>query len=170
MVPLRIARFVNLLLASVLTGNELGTGAAIHPALRTLPLAGQVEAEQAVTRRYGRLMPPLMTGTILSCLPVLALVRDRRSAAFRGTLAGLGCYAAMLLVTLLGNMPLNRRTLAASPQSPPADWGALRARWERLHTARVLLDLTGWSVLALGVLARESGPRDGRDRGDASKS
>ncbi len=170
MVPLRIARFVNLLLASVLTGNELGTGVSIHPALRTLPPAGQVAAEQAVTRRYGRLMPSLMTGTILSCLPVLALVRDRRSAAFRGTLAGLGCHAAMLLVTLVGNMPLNRRTLAASPQAPPPDWAALRGRWERLHAARVLLDLAGWSLLVVGALGGGSDPGDGRDHGDAPRS
>lgn len=148
---LRVAHFVNLLLASLLTGNEVGTRVAIHPALETLPPAGRVEAEQAVTRRLGRLMPALMTSTILSCLPVLALSRDRRSVATRLTLGGLACYAGMLLVTLLGNVPLNRRILEASPQSPPLDWAELRARWDRLHTVRVLLDITGWSLLALGM-------------------
>ena len=151
---LSFARFVNLLLASTLTGNEVGTLVAIHPALRTLPMPAQVEAEQAVTRRYGAIMPALMTSVIASCFPTLRLTRGRESAAC--TLAGAVCYAVMLGVTLLGNVPLNRQTLQASPQSPPADWLDLRARWERFHMLRVLLDLTGWSLLCLAALAKSA--------------
>jgi hypothetical protein len=84
---LRIARLLNLLLTGVLVGNEFGSWAAVHPALGTLPAAAQVRAEQAITRRYGRMMPFLMVAAIVSCLPVLTLARDRRSAAFRCPLA-----------------------------------------------------------------------------------
>src|SRR5512142_286675 len=46
---LRIARFVNLALASVLAGNAIGTLLAIHPALRALPRRDFLEAERGVT-------------------------------------------------------------------------------------------------------------------------
>lgn len=154
---LKAARFTNLLLASILTGNEAGSLVATHPALRTLPVHTQVESEQAITRRYGTIMPVLMTSTILSCLPVIGMTRDRQSASFGLSLAGMTCFAGMLGLTLRGNVPINNRTLELSPQSPPDDWPDLRARWEKLHLIRVLLDLAGWSFLCMGAL---SGNRD----------
>ncbi len=150
---LRIARLINLVLASVLVGNEFGSWAAVHPSLGTLPPKAQVQAEQAVTRRYGVLMPFLMAGTIVSCLPVLSLIPNRRSTAFQATFAGMGCFLAMLGVTFAGNMPLNRRVLALSADDPPADWLALRARWDRWHTLRNALNFAGLACLVLGALA-----------------
>ncbi len=149
---LRIARFANLMLASVLVGNEFGSWAAVHPTLYALPTGAHVRAEQAVTRRYGRLMPVVMTATVVSCIPVLSLIPDRRSAAYRCTLGGLLAFLAMLGVTFAGNMPVNRRTLQVSPEAPPADWLALRARWDRWHTLRNALNFAGLAGLVLGAL------------------
>ena len=150
---LKLARLVNLMLAGVLTGNEFAGWAGVHPALRTLPTTAHVQAEQAVTRRFGLLMPFVMTATIASCLPVLALSRDRRSTAYRATLAGMLCYLAMLGVTFAGNMPINRRTLQLTPEAPPADWLALRARWDRWHTLRNALNFAGLGLLVAGALS-----------------
>ncbi len=149
---LRIARLVNLMLASVLTGNEFGGWAGTHPALRTLPTGAHIRAEQAITRRFGLLMPFAMTATIVSCIPVLALIRDRRSAPYRLTLGGILCYLAMLGVTFAGNMPINRRTLQLSPEAPPADWLALRRRWDRWHTLRNALNFAGLGLLTTAAL------------------
>ena len=159
---LRLARFANLMLASVLVGNEFGSWAAVHPALAALPAGAHVRAEQALTRRYGRLMPAVMTATVASCAPVLALLPDRRSAPYRLTLAGMLCYLAMLGVTFAGNLPLNRRTLALSADDPPADWPALRARWDRWHTLRNALNVAGLACLVLGALDGGD-PRPGPD-------
>ncbi len=149
----KVARFVNLVLAGVLTGNEFGGWAGTHPALRTLPPAAHVRAEQAVTRRFGAIMPFLMTATIVSCAPVLALAGDRRSAGYRCTLAGMLCYLAMLGVTFAGNMPINRRTLELSADVEPSAWLALRARWDRWHALRNALNLAGLGLLVAGALA-----------------
>ena len=149
---LRLARFINLLMVSVLVGNEFGSWAGMHPALSTLPSAAQMRAEQAVLRRYLRLMPVMMVGAIASCLPVLALIRDRRTPAFRCTLTGMACFVAMLGVTFVGNMPINRRILAHADDAPPADWSDLRARWDRWHTLRNALNFAGLGLLYAGVL------------------
>lgn len=149
---LRIARFINLLLASTLVGNEFGTWAAVHPALATLPGAEHLRAEQAVLRRFTRIMPGLMVGTILSCLPVLALIRDKRSAAFRCTLAGTGCFIGIMNITFARNIPINQRVLAHTDEAPPADWPELRSRWNRWHTIRSALSYVGLGLLYAGVL------------------
>ncbi len=148
-----IARFVNLVLAGMLTGNEFGSWVTVHPAFDTLPTPAHVRAEQAVTQRYGRIMPVFMSATIASFLPVLALSPDRRAASFRLRLAGLLCYGVMLAITLSGTLPLNNRLLALSPDAPPDEFLAVRARWTRLHTARNLLNLTGLACTVGATLA-----------------
>ncbi len=155
---LNAAQFVNVLLTGVLTGNEFGSWAALHPALRELPHQAHVHSEQAVTRRFGKMMPALMTGALVSFVPVLSLVSDRRSSSFLFGLAGMVCYATMLAITLTGNVPINRRTLELDPDTTPREeFLELRARWDMLHTARNVLNLAGFGLALLGVLASPRG-------------
>ena len=157
---LKAAQFVNLLLTGVLTGNEFGSWAGLHPALRELPHQAHVRSEQAITRRYGNMMPALMTGVLISFVPVLSLVSDRRSLSFLFDLAGMLCYATMLMITLAGNIPINRRTLELDPDTTSREeFLELRARWDRLHAARNVLNLAGFGLSILGVLASPRGKR-----------
>jgi hypothetical protein len=79
---LKTTRFLNLLLTGVLTGNEFGGLVGFHPALYELPTEAHARAEQAITSRFGKIMPPFMTAAILSFVPVLSLARDRRSTSY----------------------------------------------------------------------------------------
>ncbi|MBA2450575.1 MAG: DUF1772 domain-containing protein, partial [Chloroflexi bacterium] len=148
-------RLVNLILAGTLTGNEVGSLVTVHPALDSLPPRAHLRAEQAVTRRYGRIQPVFMSTTVASFLPVLALTRNRGSAPFYCSLAGMLCYIAMLAITLTANLPINKRLLELSPDATPGEeFRELRARWNRLHTARNLLNLTGLILAVLGALSK----------------
>ena len=131
---LRVAQFANLFLTGVLSGNEFGSWAVLHPALREPRHQAHVRSEQAVTRRYGKMMPAVMTGALLSFAPIVSFISNRRSSSFRFGLAGMVCYATMLTITLAGNIPINRRTLALDPDTTPREeFLELRARWDRLH-------------------------------------
>ncbi len=144
---------VNVCLAGVLTGNEFGGWVAVHPALDKLPGSPRLQAEQAVYRRYGRIMPFLMTSTVASGIAA-ARFRDGASLEGRLTNAATGCYTAMLAITLIGNVPLNKELLALPDD--PAGHGklvGLRRRWDRLHTARNLLNLAGFGLTVAGALA-----------------
>ncbi len=150
---LKTARLANLILAGVLTGNEFGSRVIAHPALNDLAAEAHLHAEQALTRRYGQIMPVLMTATLASYLPVIALEPERTAPRSLLTAAGLACYAAMLAVTLTRNVPLNHRLLEMTAQNSTADeFHELRARWDRLHTVRNLLNLSGLTGTALAAL------------------
>ncbi len=59
----------------------------------------------------------------------------------------------MLAITLIGNIPLNKALL--SLQDEPAGHARLaelRDRWDRLHTARNVLNLTGLGLTAAATL------------------
>ena len=157
---LKAAQFVNLFITGVLTGNEFGSWAALHPALRELPHQAHVRSEQAVTRRYGKMMPALMMGALVSFVPVLSLVSDRRSLPFLFDLAGMLCYATMLMITLASNMPINRSTLELDPdKTSREEFLELRARWDRLHRVRNVMNLTGFGLAILGVLTSSQSNR-----------
>ena len=157
---LKAARFANLFLTGALTGNEFGSWAGLHPALHELPQQAHVRSEQAVTRRYGKIMPIFMVGAIVSFVPVLSLLPDRRSFSFLFGLAGVLCYATMLAITLSGNIPLNQRTLELDPDTTSREeFLELRAHWDKLHTARNGLNLTGFGLAILGVLASSQGTK-----------
>ena len=151
---LKTARFLNLLLAGVLTGNEFGGLVGFHPALYELPTEAHARAERAITSRFGKIMPPFMTTAILSFVPVLSLVKDRRSPTFFFTLVGMLCYVAMLAVTFAGNMPVNRRVLDLDPATVSREeFMELRSRWDRFHAARNALNFFGFASALLGALA-----------------
>ena len=157
---LKAAQFVNLFITGLLTGNEFGSWAALHPALRELPHQAHVRSEQAVTRRYGKMMPALMMGALVSFVPVLSLVSDRRSLPFLFDLAGMLCYATMLMITLAGNIPINRSTLELDPdKTSREEFLELRTRWDRLHRVRNVMNLTGFGLAILGVLTSSQSNR-----------
>ncbi len=152
----KTVRFVNLILAALLTGNEFGTWAAVHRALERLNTPEHIRAEQEVTRRYAKIMPLWMSSVIVSCLPVLA--SSRKTSAFLPTLLGTVCFVGMLISTLLGNVPINNRVLELSPENDSEEFLRLRERWDRLHAFRVLMNVAGLGLLYFGAL-REEGRR-----------
>lgn len=153
---LKIIRFINLVLASVITGNAIGSLTFVFPALHELDPQAKTAAEQALTRRYLPIMRVLMPATVVSCLAVLRLMRDRRSAAFQFTLAGTAAFVGMLGVTAI-ELPINKQTLEVAPESPPGDWSDTRARWEQFNRLRTLCEVVGWACLYLGAVKQYEG-------------
>ncbi len=143
-------RPVNLVLAGMLAGNELGTWAAVHPVLEELTPPERLRAEQALTRRFGAVMPAWMGSALASCSAATLL--SRGSAGFRARLLGTLCFAAMLASTRLGNVPINERTLELT-EDDLEEFERLRDRWGRLHTLRVALTTAGFAALVSGALA-----------------
>ncbi len=149
----RTVQFAAVTMSGLLAGNELGTAIWFHPAVKDLPLPAQIEAEQTISGRLGQVMPFAMTGALTS---TIAAAVDRRGEGGSGlAAAAAGASALMLGVTLVGNLPLNARTAAYPRSGDPAGWQDVRRRWERLHTARVLLDLAAFAALTAAVLRDE---------------
>ena len=149
----RLVQLAGLGLSGLLAGNELGTLIGSHPALKQLPQRSEIEAERALNAHLGRIMPIYMSATLAA---TISAAFDRRGEqGLPLAVAAAGCTAAMLATTLIGNLPLNRRTTSFPLDGDPARWADIRRRWERLHVARVALDLTAFGCLAV-ALARDA--------------
>ncbi len=147
----KAVQFVGLGMSGLLAGNELATLIGLHPALRALPPSARIEAERTLTTRLGKIMPFYMSATVAS---VIAAAVDRRGTpGVRLTGSAAAASLLMLAITLTGNVPLNARTVAYPADGDPAGYAAVRRRWERLHTARVLLDVGAFAALTTAALA-----------------
>lgn len=157
---LRIARAANLLLVGTMAGNELGALLGTHPALRRLEPDTHQAAERAITRRFGQLMPVWMTAAATSGFPILAALPPDAATSRRLTRMSITALTAMVGVTFIGNMPINRRLLDAE-ELDHATFVELRRRWDRWHLLRNCLNLAG-VVLAIASALRDTTPQESR--------
>ncbi len=61
----------------------------------------------------------------------------------------------MLAITLTRNLPINRALLAV--QNTPdgqLEFAVLRSRWDRLHTVRNVLNISGLALAITGAISR----------------
>lgn len=145
-----VRSFVAVLLAGLLTGSELTSWGIVHPTLWKLDHRSQMRAEKLIYRRFASIDPFLMTATVIACF-VAAGGLDGSSATL-ALVAG-ACYAAMLGITLLGNMPINVRVFRWDEErGDPNEWRRLRRRWDRLHSVRIVLDSAGFVLIALAAV------------------
>jgi hypothetical protein len=143
-------RYASLLLAGLLTGSELTSRLIVHPALWRLPHAAQVKAEKLIYRRFGSIDPFLMTATVIACF---AAAGNEHGGGATLTFAAAGCFTVMLTVTLVLNMPINLAVFRWDEEhGDPERWRRLRRRWDRIHSARALLDSAGFALVAAAVV------------------
>jgi anthrone oxygenase-like protein len=145
-----VAPVIAVILAGLLTGSELTSWAIVHPVLWKLEHQAQLRAEKLTYRRFATVDPFLMTGTVAACFAAVGAFDGGDASAL--ALAAGGCFALMLTITLLGNMPINLRVLRWDEErGDPGEWRRLRRRWDRLHTVRIVLDVAGFLLITLAM-------------------
>ncbi len=149
--PADIALVVTTVLIGVLAGNEVGTLTVVHPALESAGYPAGRPGAQAVVARYGRIMPAVMPITTAITFLTAMLLEDTPSVLL--LIAG-AALALMIVVTLIGLAPLNKAQIAATDATPAEEWRGWRVRWLRLHSIRVVLDLTALTLAAVAALLR----------------
>jgi hypothetical protein len=92
---------------------------------------------------------------------VLAIALRGQGATFAWSAAGaallVSAFAIWLAVVQQVNLQVEH-ALAADPNSGPAIWTQLRAKWEYGHAAGFVAQLLGFSALIISVLADDTTP------------
>jgi uncharacterized membrane protein len=133
------------LLSGLLAGHELATLVSVGSARRGLPLSARIHADQALTRRRAAVMPLFLALSLVAALAAAVALAGHHAFDFAaGAAAALG---AMVALTLVRGVPLNRRTLAFPPDGDEREWAEIRRRWDRRHALRVALDVAAFGSL-----------------------
>jgi len=153
------ARFILLLLLSLVVGTTFGVWAGYNPA--SLSATAYVEQQQNAIRSLNTLLPAMGAACIL--LAGWLAFQAKKDARTRYFLIGtMVCLIAAALVTRFGNQPINAEVMTWNPQSPPAQWTQLRDAWWQWHVARMLAGILGLALALIALLPR-GGLAHGRD-------
>jgi hypothetical protein len=145
------ARFILLLLLSLVVGTTFGVWAGYNPS--SLSPTAYVEQQQNAIRSLNTLLPAMGAACIL--LAGWLAFRAKGDARTRYFLiAAIVCLIAAALVTRFGNQPINAEVMTWNPQSPPAHWAQLRDAWWQWHVVRMLAGILGLALALIGLLPR----------------
>ena len=150
----QVVAFAVLVLTGFTACAEFGSYAFVHPVIKRLDVPAHVQVERGLVRTFGRVMPVLMTLSLL--VVVLWASRDGAApAALR--LAASALWALGLLTTILVNVRINLRTAGWTAEDSPERWRAMRQRWEVFQGIRSWAFLLSFLAVALGVAGQVPG-------------
>ncbi len=130
---------------------EFGSYAFVHPVIRRLPQEHHLRVEQGLLRTFGRVMPVLMTLSVILAVSY-ALSLDSVEGTARGVRwASAVSFIAALLSTIIFNVPVNLATGRWDANNPPEKWKETRNRWEFFQALRSWLLLIGFVLLCLAI-------------------
>jgi hypothetical protein len=144
-------QFVAILLASLSMSVHFGTWLVEVPMRETSSGALFIEVHKGRDRVASRVMPVLGNVAILAVGACVFLMRNEPEA-FALSLAGLLLFLASMAVTLGGNVPINKQVQSWDTTAPPSHWSQLRDRWEKLHSLRTALIVSGFALFASSVV------------------
>jgi hypothetical protein len=135
----KIVSLSSLLFAGFLAGL-FGMGTVIiQPVAVNLPAEAHILFRQRMIPRLHYFAPPIMLGALLSSLLNAIFFTSSWSRALQ--LFNVAMYCASILITLLGNVPLNRRFMEWTPQALPENWMELVHQWAVYDLIRFALCL-----------------------------
>lgn len=143
--------FADVLLASLLVGAMFGVWLMLHPARRTAGL--YITLHQQGIRTLNTALPAFGAGAVVLSLVAAALARGEASR-FSLLIATAVCFAAAGFITRFHNQQINAIVSTWNIDAPPANWRTVSGEWLRWHVIRLLLGLSGLSMLVIALLRR----------------
>lgn len=125
---------------------EFGSAALVHPVIRRLKTDDQLIMEKGLLKTFGRVMPVGMT--VATALAIIIAI-DEPNAWLLSAAISLG---VALVVTIIGNVPINARTGRIAEEAAPEGFIAMRRRWDVFQIVRASLQLLGFVFVAIGVV------------------
>src|SRR6185369_1076920 len=149
---LRAYQFISILLFALVMGVFWGTWFSLSRTMETVTPPTFLEIGKQFINNLAFPMSVLMPLTILSTLPVL-FFSPRGSVAFYSTLVALLLMIGALVITLAIEVPIDNMINVWTVETLPADWMALREKWEFYHVVRTFASLGAFGYLVTAALS-----------------
>jgi hypothetical protein len=107
-----------------------------------------VELDHLDTLAAATLLPAILATALL------VVVQARRQPGWWIPLTALGLLLAVFVLTLTVDLPINHDQASWNPTGPPADWNAVRDRWQIAHAVRTVAAVLAFTGLATAVARR----------------
>jgi uncharacterized membrane protein len=160
----KAVQFTTFLLFSLVTGVFWGTWFSLSRSIAAITPATFLEVGRLMIANLAGPMSILMPAAVLSAIVLCSLMFRggiTRASLFAGT--GLVLMVTAMVITLVVNVPIDRQIQSWTVATLPADWSAIRDRWEFYHGFRTLVSLVALACVFGSTLSTTSEPRTARD-------
>lgn len=124
---------------------------AIAPSTLRLPPEAYLLYWQGLNNDY-QVLAPLLILSVVPLLVVTVCLRRQGRLALAAAIAAATLVAGSIAVTVTQMVPLNELANGWTPETLPADFDAVRARWWDLHLLRTAMATAGFALLVTAVL------------------
>jgi amino acid permease len=133
-----IVRFINIILAALLAGVSFGIWIGFSPA--GLSPSTYIEQQQNIIRSLSILMTSLVCTA--SIITIISAFRQRKEkGVFITLLIATIFFIACIIISTLGNRPIDNYIMTWTSTTPPNDWNIFRDKWRSLHVMRTISEL-----------------------------
>lgn len=146
---MKIIRTLALITAGLVAGSMFGIWRGYDPS--ALSATASVEQHQQAVRGLNVLLPILGAVTIVLTIAIAVHVRQQRMALVTFVLAAL-LFSVSGIVTRARNQPINRIVMQWDARTPPPEWLGMRETWWHWHLIRTFTGMTGFVLLAGGIV------------------
>lgn len=141
---LKLLKFINVILASLLAGTSFGIWFGFNP--KMLTQACYLQQQQNMVHSLNTLMIVLVIAATLTTL-FSAYVQRNNRITFVSLLIAASCFIACIVITRIGNVPIQTEMLAWSESSMPVDWTSMRDTWWTYHIQRTIAELLALALV-----------------------
>jgi hypothetical protein len=152
-----LLKVIAIAVAGLMVGNELAVALFFHPRIRRLNDSTHFQAAQALAKVLGSVMPFWYALTFLLSLAVLFSSETVGTVPWGFSLAAVILFGCAILLTISLLVPINNLVARLRLDALPENWRELRARWDSLHTVRVIILVVALLFLIYSIIVGPHG-------------
>ena len=140
-----IIRFLNIVLVALLAGTSFGIWVGFNPA--NYSASTYIEQQQNLVASLNTSMVALVIIATIVTIASAFLQRQNKMAFF-ALLTAAFFLALCIVISRLGNLPIQTEMLSWNLISPPDTWTEMRDKWWSFHIMRTVAELIALVIIA----------------------
>ncbi len=147
---LPLIRFISIIFAALLAGTSFGIWLGFNPV--NYSASTYVEQQQNLVHSLNTLMIALVVIATVVTL-ISAYLQRKNKSIFVALLFAAALFISCMIITRLGNVPIQTEMLKWTADTLPDNWTMLRDKWWSFHIMRAVVGLMAlvlvtWTIVS----------------------
>ena len=142
---LSLVKFFNIIFAALLAGTSFGIWIGFNPI--NYSASAYIEQQQNLLRSLNTPLIALVVVTTLVTL-ISAFIQWKNKPVFVALLLAAAFFLSCIIITRLGNIPIQTQMLNWTKGALPGNWMMLRDKWWSFHIMRTIVELIALVLIA----------------------
>ena len=148
--------FIALFLLMLVTGVFWGTWFSLSRSMEVFSAAEFIHIGKTIIQNLAVPMRIILPSCILFMILSAWFHPEKRSTGFYFCVGSIVLIVIALLITLLIEVPIDNQIATWTAETAPANWEAIRDRWELFHAARTFISLGSFAFLLLSLMDKRT--------------